>query len=230
MPVAMAVRVTTCGWCGSSLAGRESSCASRARSCAAASRNVWTAASPGSKPRRPLDAGGVPPGRIATNPARSRHPCVTEPRIPLVMGRSIVPPRGLRRARSPTSSRPAPSRPVQESPCPPCVPEVRGQRGSARSRTMSIDVERRKPAKGRAAFEARAQRLVGLRLAAVRYVAGVNSLGHERRTEYDLLDFGVELVGDDGRSVYVASEFGDFNLVILDRAPEGRSVTELAAD
>ena len=63
MPAATAAEGMTFGCCGSSLAGRESSCASRARTFAAASRSASTRASRKSKPPKPL----VAAGHIGTN-------------------------------------------------------------------------------------------------------------------------------------------------------------------
>ena len=80
---------------------------------------------PRARGRSRLDPAPSPgtPGRIGTHPARSRHPCVTGTRVPLVMGRSIVPPRGLQKRwrgggvdrhaeRDPRRPRPAPPRAV----------------------------------------------------------------------------------------------------------------------
>ena len=73
----------------------------------------------------------------------------------------------------------------------------------------------------RAAFEARALSLVGLRLAAVRYLEFQYSEPPEpafRGPEFDSLDWGLEVVGDDGRVVGFgwSSEFEHFNVAILE--------------
>jgi hypothetical protein len=100
---------------------------------------------------------------------------------------------------------------------------------------VSLEVGSPKYAKAQRAFEARAQTFVGLRLAAVRYVGGIhNSAGYERGTGIDRLNFGAELVSDDGRCVYIeweSGESGDFKVAIHDCAQlVGRSVTDVSAD
>lgn len=85
--------------------------------------------------------------------------------------------------------------------------------------------------KSRRAFERRARRLVGLRLAAVRYVGGINTDGYERAPGIDTTSHGVELIGDDQRYVYITSEYGDFNVVTWDRPLESaRTVWDLSSD
>jgi hypothetical protein len=76
-------------------------------------------------------------------------------------------------------------------------------------------------ADARRVFEEHAASLVGLRLAAVRYVdlgSEPSETGHDRFPEFDLLDLGVELIGDDGRVTYVTwgSEFEHFNIALVD--------------
>lgn len=86
---------------------------------------------------------------------------------------------------------------------------------------MPLDPSSQAFAGARRVFEENAASIVGLRLAAVRYVdlgSEPSDTGHDRFPEFDLLDLGVELIGDDGRVIYVTwgSEFEHFNIAIVD--------------
>lgn len=86
---------------------------------------------------------------------------------------------------------------------------------------MPLDPSSEAFADARRGFEEKAASLVGLRLAAVRYVdIGFEppETGHDRFPEFDLLDFGVDLVGHDGRVIHVTwgDEFEHFNIAIVD--------------
>lgn len=85
---------------------------------------------------------------------------------------------------------------------------------------MPLDPSSQEFADASRAFEAHAASLIGLRLAAVRYVTiGFGTeIGDERFPDFDLLDFGVDLVGEDGRVLHVTwgDEFEHFNIAILE--------------